>query len=1355
MSRFSPLIFACTSLVFWGCNVEVHYPGAGVQRAPIPELGLLADAGGVPDGETELVAPELQENVIAPFALVSAEPNSGPREGGTRVTLRGGQLDEVTAVYFGEREASEFTGKGPEELSADTPASEAGTVAITVLKADGTQAVLNDAFTFVADLSVTKVVPERGAALGGEPVEIVGTGFTESTRVLMDGREALAIHWMDETRLTLLTPGGGEGPVDVIAYDSTRFARLRDGFVYEKKGFLSHVQPSSGGLEGGDWVTLVGQHLDEVTEVFFGDEPSPVLDSWSGEAVAVFTPPGVAGPVDLRAVGPHGAFELMGGFVYLDGSETPGSLLSASPNQGPTSGGTDVFLTVVQPDTVEGVRFGEFEASSFQVVAENTIRARSPQGAEGPVAITLMGGVGEQTFLYQQEVALLSVDPSVGPREGGTSVEIQGGPFSPEAMVFFGPVPAPDVEWVDSSTLVVMTPPAPPGFSDVRVVDDGGQGTLADGFEFQSDELGIAAFKPTEGALSGGTFFRVYGYGFSGNATVFFGDEEATDVEVVSSTLLTGRTPAGEQGVVDVRVQFSEGEHLFSEAFTYFNPVSSYGGTWGGSADETVNITVLNLGSGEPVVDAFVYLDTEFAGGFQGMTDASGQLSFGAPNIMGEQIVSATKPGFTSNSVVAFDATNVILFLYDLTPSSSDPADPLPPSFVSGRVVGVDKYVPNPSSDCSDVQTPGAYFCAPCGEDSDCGEGVCASIDQGKDACTFGCEEDADCPPLSRCGAAPDLDGLVCVPSPLERAVRCSISDEYLSMATSGFSTWTWATFNSEYNTFEYEIESRYGDVAIFCEGGWLEVGTNGFLPMILGVLRHVSIVPGAVSEDRDVELTLPLTRAQDVRFDIVGGQGGLFAVDFVVELGSDGWKRMGTAASFDAGALLTIEGLPQSFSGPLYDASGVLFGGAYEGVDRGIPYSIAQEFGVAFEGAEPILLRENGQWVPKALGLESDLFAVHGVQGLDTWAVGRGGVIVRQEAGAENWGQTPSPSDANLRGVWASSDGDVVAVGDQGTLLGFDGVSWTVSTSPTVKDLRGVWLGEDGTGIAVGWHTVLRRDGSDWAMDETAPSLSFNGVWGANGESVWAVADFGRVAFYDGQSWTVTQTETQENLRAVWGMSPSLVFAVGDSGTVLFFDGNSWSLLPGVPTQQALQGVFGTLSSDGLDVYAVGSNGTLLHFDGALWSQEETTAVSDLHGVWEGADGVFAVGTTAALLGPFVAIPSIQVLDPSPGQGEPLEVTLDGLMGPVPDFRYAQVVTAGGFPIWTWTMAGDIQTFELPDLSALAGWSLLIENLPVSIRLYSVLMPGFDIDSYTNFDLNLMEWDSWSLMQTTLELGL
>lgn len=178
---------------------------------------------------------------------------------------------------------------------------------------------------------------------------------------------------------------------------------------------------------------------------------------------------------------------------------------------------------------------------------------------------------------------------------------------------------------------------------------------------------------------------------------------------------------------------------------------------------------------------------------------------------------------------------------------------------------------------------------------------------------------------------------------------------------------------------------------------------------------------------------------------------------------------------------------------------------------------------------------------------------------------------------------------DPFLNAVWSSSPTSVIAVGDSGFIVRYDGAAWAPQATGTTQHLRGVW----GTGSGA-----------------TA--------------SVFAVGDAGTILSYNGTVWRPLTSGTTQALYAIWGTSASDVFAVGAAGTVLHYDGTSWT----AQSSGASAALYGVWGSSGNSVFAVGDAHTILYYNGIGWTQQTTTAAINLRGVWGvSATDVFAVG--------------------------------------------------------------------------------------------------------------------------------
>ena len=182
---------------------------------------------------------------------------------------------------------------------------------------------------------------------------------------------------------------------------------------------------------------------------------------------------------------------------------------------------------------------------------------------------------------------------------------------------------------------------------------------------------------------------------------------------------------------------------------------------------------------------------------------------------------------------------------------------------------------------------------------------------------------------------------------------------------------------------------------------------------------------------------------------------------------------------------------------------------------------------------------------------------------------------------------QNPLPQGKSLNGIWGSGANRVFAVGDEGTIIHYDGTTWSTMPSSVLAPLRN--------------------------------------VWGSSGTSVFAVGDQGTIVHYDGTTWSTMASGVTDNLEDIWGSGASDVFAVGSSGVILHYNGANWTPMAS-SSGEHLAGVWG---SSGSDVYAVGRSGAVLHYDGTTWGPIPTdlsAVVGSISDIWSSNEGTFAV---------------------------------------------------------------------------------------------------------------------------------
>lgn len=1317
------------------------------------------------------VAPTVPDVDQTVLGVIQVDPGVGATKGGDVVTVIGsGFVDGEVAVYFGPSLASDVFVVSRTHLICTTPPAEPGLVDVRVSRPSTDEsATLPLGFRYQSPVLITAVEPNEGHVSGGLPVTLSGSGFLRGVDgVLFGGRAAIGLVVVDDRTLQLTTPPGDlAGAVDIRITAVDGSGELSDGFTYFDSPRLDTVTPGIGPTAGGTEVQLLGAGFTEDSVVRFGDATATKTTFAHTGLIMAVTPPG-AGLVSVTVETARGTAGLAKGFVYAD--PVNGVVLHlAQPDKGSVLGGTPVSLVVTGLTATTGV-VARFNGVPAQVVAVEPAKSRvqviAPPGSPGAVDLAIESSDGNAVlpggFTYVAAFDVVAVSPPGGPMAGGTSVEIVGHGFKDGANVRIGALPCAAVEVKSPTLIACVTPAGSPGSADVRVKQGSAEAILEDGYTFIPPTIGVYAVTPNKGAQAGGTYVSVLGAGFEAPIEVRFGGKLATHVTVESPTHITCRTPPGEVGTVDVDVSSDGVQSTLSQAYTYFDPLSLFGGTWGPGVEGSVNVTVMDTG-GTPLPDAYVILAVDADTPYQGYTNSDGQITFSGPDVLGTQMVSASKPGYESASVIRFDATNITLALQPIPPPSSGP--PPPGATVSGRVFGLGKYVVIPEGDCDFKQQPDGQ-CQPCIADADCpsAAGTCTPLG-GETFCTASCLSDLNCPTGFGCLAVSGVSEGQCLPVPGKKQARCYTS-LYSMFSPLPEADAELAGIVNDDGT--YEIGAPLGETAVICLGGFVNETNpdplSNFTPVAVGVARHLIIAPGP-NPNKDVTLNHPLTRTLKIRLDDPPHNPDI-GLEYTAALvywnfGSDGgfmhrsFQDIGYLGFSDP--VLTVDAQPEGFTGDLYDARFEILGITLALGDDNtqLPASFTYlrniveiETGSAYELTA-------GQWTSTPGAVGRTVNDIAGTDISDLWAVGDRGAILHGKNGA--WAVQPSPTTQPLYGAFAASATDIWAVGDGGTVLRFGGTLWeTVDVGAgTYDELRGVFgfAPSDVWIVAGGWSGFWHWDGVSFTRTYSG-SADLRDVHGRDGLLV-AVGSYGALRHLENGVWVPKfGPNTTADLEAVHVVSATEAYAVGQGGVAWRWDGVAWTAMV-TPTTRALREVYALGSQN---VYAVGDAATRLHFDGNAWTDQTVTGETSytaLLSLWGDPDTgeAVALGANEVLMGPMLRVPENQ--NPEDGAkivGDHISFTVDPSGVPA-HFNYITVTIPtlmGETPVWTITTDGDVYDFTLPDFENIEGTPGIATGNTYILRIFRVFKEEFTIDNYDFSDLDTTRWRSWAIDATT-----
>ena len=298
-----------------------------------------------------------------------------------------------------------------------------------------------------------------------------------------------------------------------------------------------------------------------------------------------------------------------------------------------------------------------------------------------------------------------------------------------------------------------------------------------------------------------------------------------------------------------------------------------------------------------------------------------------------------------------------------------------------------------------------------------------------------------------------------------------------------------------------------------------------------------------------------------------------------------------------------------------------------------------------------PYVMLESGamadsqyKWAEQETGTLSTLSGVSALDADNVWAVGDDGTILHYDG--KDWSAQESGTIVWLRDVSALDANNVWAVGYGGTILHYNGTAWSAQVSGTTDNLYGVsaldannvWaVGSDDDGTV----PVLHYNGTAWSAQESGILAKTNCLYGVSAldaNSVWAVGNYYDMSLqsiiyhFDGADWTEQGTRTANGLWDVSALDANNVWAVGEQGTIRYYNGAGWSEQEsGFTTGGKLWGVS---ALDANKVWAVGDTGTILYFDGTGWSEQ---ASGTNYGLWDvsalDANNVWAVGQGGTIL--------------------------------------------------------------------------------------------------------------------------
>ncbi|MBI2895577.1 MAG: hypothetical protein HYY06_18620 [Deltaproteobacteria bacterium] len=277
--------------------------------------------------------------------------------------------------------------------------------------------------------------------------------------------------------------------------------------------------------------------------------------------------------------------------------------------------------------------------------------------------------------------------------------------------------------------------------------------------------------------------------------------------------------------------------------------------------------------------------------------------------------------------------------------------------------------------------------------------------------------------------------------------------------------------------------------------------------------------------------------------------------------------------------------------------------------------------------------------WSAVLEDLDGAVLSFWGTAADDLFAVGgslspEGGTALVLHHDGEAWHRTQIDAPT-LWWVFGFTSEDVWAVGEQGTIVHFDGAAWTIVESEAEYTLWGVWGADPADLWAVGGDAVrssagvIRHwDGTSW---EPASGVDLGGetffkVWGTAADDVYVVGAHGTIWRFDGSDWSAMDSPASDRLVTVVGRGPEDVWAVGGLGTaiLLHLEGRSWKV---VDDPAFLGGLMGIWTAPDEPLIVTGFFGYLALGNAAGFREQDSGTDLCLHAAWGDGAGIYLAG--------------------------------------------------------------------------------------------------------------------------------
>ncbi|CAI2384727.1 unnamed protein product [Moneuplotes crassus] len=409
-------------------------------------------------------------------------------------------------------------------------------------------------YWYYSQPSIQSISPTRGPDDGGNEIIVNGNNFDpfrlyeinnhNDTFCKFDGLKLMPATVHESTKISCTAPPSFErrqSKVEVTL-NNQQFTNNGEIYSYYKPPYVFDIEPRQGPTEGGTNITLFGSNFKEGVpfKCKFGDHISQGQYISSNKVSCISPPNGRSEFIPLSVAFDQDEWS-SGQTKFLYYKEP--TLSRIEPTCGPEAGYTQ--LTVYGQNFINlGIGnahcvFNRTIHTNATVMEHDIIKCDTPSAPEIPkgaprepqfyyVEVTLDGtlnGGPPQRFNYYREPEIQSIDPILGPLQGGTQMKIKGHGFDRNACnmtVRFGNTYARPTS-ITPNEITVKSPPVRGSHAAVVGVGPNGQqftqsksqgkDNSEHAFHYYDNPI-IYDFDPEEGLSNGGTEVKIRGHGF-------------------------------------------------------------------------------------------------------------------------------------------------------------------------------------------------------------------------------------------------------------------------------------------------------------------------------------------------------------------------------------------------------------------------------------------------------------------------------------------------------------------------------------------------------------------------------------------------------------------------------------------------------------------------------------------------------------------------------------------------------------------------------------------------------------------------------------------------------------------------